>query len=362
MWNNLIGEHIRRSNRNLLVTNAIVLLILGSIFVGTLRYWYNFALGPFPMERAALLDTEDSGALRRYFVTINGDEAINTEFQEVSQEVDKYTRKVKSETVTANYVALVVDDRLLLVKEDEVSTETQLTGALVPIPADVQSEFIDAVIKDEPDLEGVFMPMLLDTSGFRTPGYWGLGIGLPLVLLALWNIIKGVRRSTAFEAHPVARALARFGQPDQVAAAIAAEVQNDPHGVKVGPIQITPSWLLRSTAYSLNVVHLSEIVWAYQKVTQHSYNFVPTGKTYAVVLKQRNGKALEMSIKKKAVEPVMEAIHSRAPWAIIGFSSELERAWNKERPVLIQAIDERRQQILGQSAAPIPPAPAQMVS
>ena len=55
MWDNLIGRQIRRSSRNLLIWNSVILIILLIAVVCTASYWVNFFLGPFDLERAALL-------------------------------------------------------------------------------------------------------------------------------------------------------------------------------------------------------------------------------------------------------------------------------------------------------------------
>src|SRR5262245_42499117 len=114
MTNSFVLAIIRRSNRNLLLRCvAGIVLVVGLAALNT-RYFYNFFAGPFPVDREALLAATDAGALRQYFVKISGDDVVDTGVQEVSRNT-----KTGSETVTAAFMALVLDDRFLIVKAQD---------------------------------------------------------------------------------------------------------------------------------------------------------------------------------------------------------------------------------------------------
>ena len=50
MWDNFIGRQIRRANRNLLIVNVIILLIVGGVVAGNWKYLTNWFRGPAPMR------------------------------------------------------------------------------------------------------------------------------------------------------------------------------------------------------------------------------------------------------------------------------------------------------------------------
>src|ERR1044072_3830736 len=101
MGEHIIGTHIKRVNRNLLVVNAVILAVLALIVFGTARYLYNFFFGPFSMSRQALLATQDPGKGFKYYVTVEGDAAHDTGVTQVEQRRNKYTHEVSSERTTA---------------------------------------------------------------------------------------------------------------------------------------------------------------------------------------------------------------------------------------------------------------------
>jgi hypothetical protein len=93
------------------------------------------------------------------------------------------------------------------------------------------------------------------------------------------------------------------------------------------------------------------MVWVYKKVTKHSINFIPTGKTYSVVLVGRHRQRIEEQMKEKAVNEMLADLAARVPWALFGFTKELEKAWQKDPAGVIAAVDSRYQQQNSKSAA-----------
>lgn len=340
MWNNLIGEHVRRTTRNLLLVSAGLVAVVLVVALLNGRYLYNAILGPFPVDHQTLTVTANPDAAPRYFVTVTGDERLATGFQAITRTVDKYSRAVKSEQTTADYLALRLGGRLLLAKAPLEAQGTRLSGALAAIPAGLHDEILGELRARRPDVYRMFLPFMLDATGFRTGAYWSLALGLPLLLFGLWNVKRGLARRSDPSLHPAAVALERFGVPREVAARIQAETAAGAE--RAGGVVLTPSWLLHGAFFGLTVVRLEDVVWIYRKVTRHSVNFIPTGKTHALVVHQREGGPLEIQAKEPVVNGWIEGIVRRAPWALAGYDQQLETTWTKNRAAVVQAVDQRR--------------------
>src|SRR5258708_38423012 len=82
-------------------------------FVNT-RSIANFLRGPFYVGAAELAQLGDVTTAPNYFVKVAGTKALATGLQEVSVETESGVEK--SRTVTANYYALEVGNRLLAVR------------------------------------------------------------------------------------------------------------------------------------------------------------------------------------------------------------------------------------------------------
>jgi hypothetical protein len=345
MRDGFIGKQIRRSNRNLLLTNLGVLLVPLAIGMISPRYWYNFASGPFPIEKQTLLSIDNPDQEQKYFVSVEGDKSITTGLQEITQRVSKRTRQVRSEEVTAEYVALKVEEKILIVKATANSNGTKFTGALEKFPEEVRSRLIDKVEAENLNMKGVFLPFMLRQGDFRLPGYMGLGIGLPCLLISAWNLQNWLRRRNSPQLHPIAKSLSKISDSPEVAVAqIDAEVQSESNKFTLGSLQITPSWLLRRKSFGLDIMKLDQIVWIYPKITQHKRNGVSTGTTYTAIIYDRQGKCLDISGRQQDVEQVIKIITNQVPWIIAGFSDELNKLWMSDRNQIFDYVEQRRQQ------------------
>lgn len=94
-----------------------------------------------------------------------------------------------------------------------------------------------------------------------------------------------------------------------------------------------------------------DIIWAYQHITQHRTNGIPTGKTYAMMFKAADGKNFEIPSKKKEIEACQEYFMRLIPDAIFGYSNELEQMYRKERQQMAGEVLRRRRIRLGESPA-----------
>src|SRR5215813_560929 len=131
---------------------------------------------------------------------------------------------------------------------------------------------------------------MLDAKDYNGAGWVGLVLGIPLLGLGLWNLKKLVSRKREPLLHPVMRALERFGHPNAVAAQIDADVRANIVSPVLNKAAATPTWLLHPSKFGLQVLAMAELVWAYKHVTKHYTNFVPTGKTFRLMVADRQGR------------------------------------------------------------------------
>ena len=197
MTTSFIHPIIRRSNRNLLILCAAIALLLIGLAAFNARYLYNFFAGPLRIDRQTLLDTSDPAALQRYWVTVEGDDVADTGFQQVRRNSD-----TGSETTAASYMALLLDRRVLLVKDYNNTSATTFTGYIEPLPADARTKIIAGIEQDAPKLRGAFLPYMLNTAGFRDGGYLALGMGIPLFGVCVFGIVRAIRRNRNPLKHP----------------------------------------------------------------------------------------------------------------------------------------------------------------
>jgi hypothetical protein len=156
----------------------------------------------------------------------------------------------------------------------------------------------------------------------------------PLLLLAGWNILKVFRRQNQLQTKPVWRQLSTLSHPQQLSMQIEAE-ENQARA-KFGRLYVTRTWLLRRKLFSTWVWPVENLAWAYKKP-------LPVGTDATIVLVDRYSERVELRMKEKKVDSLLEHLTARVPSAIYGFDQQLADAWRKDAATFIAAIDARRQ-------------------
>jgi hypothetical protein len=289
------------------------------------------------LERDKLLTLSDTGDLFQYYVTVQGDDHGNTGFTYVS------TSDSGVETIEHYYHVLLIGRHVLLVKSKSAEIQNEQTGALVGLTPDLQKDLIAELEKEVPELNDKFLPVMLDTTNFRTNGYIGLAIAAVVGLLSGYGTLLALYRLFNPQAHPALKPFSRFGSPEAVSHEIDMEMMQ-PHEQVGKKLHFTRRWLV-STTNSLEVVPYRDILWCYMQVTQHRTNGIPTGKTYTALVFNRYGGNISIPGKEKFVNEILQAVLRFAPGTVVGYSDEIVNLWKNNLAGFAKAVDERRQSI-----------------
>jgi uncharacterized protein DUF6709 len=346
MW---VENEARRANRNLIVVNGLIAVVLVLIIAANFRYCVNFLRGCEPISAAELANLKSPEQRWRNFVTVTGDKVGKAGYEDIEER--RQGGQVVSTEVKAEYIYLRVVDKILLVKASPGEGRLEYSGELTPTEGRIQDNLLRPFAAQQPELGAMLLPYTLNAANYRNNGYAMLGIMVPLLALAMWNILKAVRRSSEPQSAPAWKALSAFGNAEQLSQQIEADLQSG--GVrKYGNLQVGGQWMVRRKTFSTWVSPISDLAWVYKKVTKHSVNFIPTGKTYSVILVGRHRQRTEEQMKEKTVNELLGDLAGRVPWAIFGFDQKLDRAWRKDPQSVISAVDSRFQQYKSKAAAP----------
>ncbi len=343
MNESIVQRVTRRSNRNLLILSLSGLTLVVVLGVLNVRYFYNFFLGPFDADPDGLITLPSASDPQNYWVNISGEELLNTGIQYVT------THESGSETVESSYYALVLGERLLLVKlEGNLVADTldpHLSGWLANISAEEKTEILQAMETEVPGLTEAFLPYKLNTGNFRTGGILGMIAGAVVVGLSLWGLLLVIRRTSDPASHPVLKALARFGPLDFVTSRIDAEMNGEHQ--KIGKLNLTNSWVIYEDRTHLNATRYEDVTWIYKHVTTQRYYGIPVSKTYTTLVFDRYGEKMQVVVgrKEQPTDEMLRAIAGRAPWAVMGYSNELDQAWKQDRAGFLAAVDRRKAEV-----------------
>ena len=337
-----IVKKIRAASLRRVVAWALAFAVFALFGLTQLRYARNFLSGPYEMKAADLDAIRDVSQAPRYFARVSGSKAIDTGVHQIT--VHKRNGVETSRNISAVYYALVVGDKLLVCKSS-AGPLTTFEGELAPIPWELSSH-----LATSPDLLKVrdrMYPFYLSNESFRVPGYFAIGAAVVFLVLLIFMALPAWRHLQDPESHPVAQRVKQWGDPIGVAVAAEREART-PRFKGGGGWSVTDQFLIQSPFFGFNIFRLSDLLWAYKKVTKHSVNFIPTGKTYEAVLICYGGMA-SLRCKEKTVGEILGFAHQRAPWALFGFSNELSTFFNKNTKNFCAAVEQRRRE---HSAAP----------
>jgi hypothetical protein len=327
---------IRASRR--IAACAVVLASVAVFGFFQHRYIRNFLMGPYELGASELDAIEDITAAPQIFAKVTGSRVIDTEIQEYT--VHEQNGHEASRSVAAGYYALDLGDRYLICRSGSGSGTTYV-GELAPLTSEFAAHFFDT-----PDMQSIrhlFYPYYLNDESFRLPGYIAVAVlliaGLFLVRIArsAWKHLKDP------SSHPVYQRVQGWGDPVGLAVAVEGEARSPLFKGRKG-WSVTDRFLVRSSFFTFDLLRVSDLLWAYKKVTKHSVNFIPTGKTYESVLYCYGGNATIQS-KEKTTDAILEFLSRRAPWAVFGYSKELEGTFRKNREAFYDAVEQRRREV-----------------
>jgi hypothetical protein len=339
MNNGFLERKFAAANRRTLL---LAVLLIGAAIASAsfgMRFLRNGFRGPVPISSEALQGVTDARALDDYFVTVTGEENLDSGVTYIEES------RSGSKTTEAYYHFLVVGERLLLVKIPAASDTREAleqTGWLVPVPSQEQVEIVNQLDLREPGLKDIVLPVMLDGnqdrfSLFALCALIAAAALLGLYLLARWILTLG--NSTKL----IAKDLGRYGEPRQLIPQIEAEI---PEGFK-GDNILTRNWVIRATNFKPAARKLEDVVWAYRFTMAHRTYGIVTSKMHSVYLFDRDGKRIEVAFARHEAQAdaFMQKLVDNAPWVIAGHSDELENAFKKDRPGFLKVVADRKLQV-----------------
>jgi hypothetical protein len=341
---NIIELEIRRTSKNLLLFNLGLLIFGILLYCSFIKYYHNFFDGPFQISKQELISISDPTSHEDYFVTIKGDSIFNSGYYQTEQTLDKYSKEVKYESKIGIYNILILNNKLLLVYSKNGESSTTLTGSLDCVPNDLRKKLIDK----SKFSNYILLPFMLDTSGFKGRGYFGLIILIPLFLISLWNIQNSIRRLIKPSIHPIYKSFKQFGDTLQVENSIIDEFRRQNQYLKIPKAHLSRNWLVITRFFKTSFVNTNSVIWIYKKHTKHSVNRIPYWNSYKVMLFIKEIKFIEIPCNESEVEYFIKIFYQRNPWLYLGYSEKTNNQLHTNPKEFIQYVEYKKKEILNE--------------
>ncbi|MCH5282011.1 MAG: hypothetical protein J1E61_11155 [Lachnospiraceae bacterium] len=225
----------------------------------------------------------------------------------------------------------------------------EVSGSIVPLEGETLSfykELIDNLDLSSEDKE-IFLPYILkpDHIGKTESISFYVLIGLSLVLIIIGIIILAIGCSSK-SLKQITTFCKNTGNEEAALARVEQFYQMTPN---VNGVRLSPEFFMWLGGGKATFMPSENILWVYQHVVKHSYNFIPTGKTYSLMVKLADGKTVEMGMKnKKKAEETLDYFVRTLPYIYIGYDPQWMTLFSSNRQAMIQAVSGRRMQMSGQ--------------
>ncbi len=190
--------------------------------------------------------------------------------------------------------------------------------------ADIEAWVVDGVI-------------IVQSSSAR---YFAMGGGVLVALLALLLIIMIIRSAGLrgnYREHKACRKLeaSALTTIDELESALEADEQaRTALATGKEALVATPNFVVANPKHALQVRRASDLMWVCPVTTQHSYNFIPTHKSYSLKLFFCNGvkdMVLVPCKNKKSMNALTESIvQTYGNRVFVGFSDEWQKRHSKD--------------------------------
>lgn len=324
-----IGKQIRRCNRNALIV-AVLLLLPAVLALSLSRRWvYNVFNGPFPMTVAELRKVDDAKGLWKHYVKAQAEKpAIDTGQREGTTKAG----------LTTKFLLLPVGHRWLLLKMPLAHEGTEYVGYLTPVTGASENDLINQLEARQHGLKDLVLPYELDGVYTYKTQFWAM-MGLMAVpaVAGLWILALLLLRFVNPARHPVLRALAAYGDAEEVRRKIDMDFLGST--LRIGRLRLTHDWLVSLKFWSVDVAPVEDVVWAYKLVVRGS------GASIQAVVCTRRRARFGIIGKDDHVGAMLRVLNECVPWAVIGYDANLDNLWNTDPGRFIAAVDERRRKM-----------------
>ncbi len=189
-----VQKAAKSTNLTAVITAAIAILLFALMVAFSIKPLYNHFAGPFDVTAEELISYQGPGDTFRTSVTTHPNVALDTNFYYFEKQEDG------SEKIIHSYYALLFEDRLLLAKypgpgKGDNIQPGPVTGKIVRLTDEENSQVLQALTEEFPNLKDAFLPYLLDTTG--NDGFvWLSIIGIAfLAVFAIFSLVHLIGRA-----------------------------------------------------------------------------------------------------------------------------------------------------------------------
>jgi hypothetical protein len=322
-----IAKIIHAKSRRRLYFGYSLLTCAIIIFIYQHTYIANLISGPRLMDSASLENELIGNNIKDINVNLPlpSGEVYTSGYTYVTTTTDQDTNQVESQTTDSEYYLTIIGKHVLVLE----GTPGQLpsgnfTGVVIPLPPDLQSNLVSD-FNSTPELSGLgntILPYALSNEGMTgLDDFWGFLFGLGLLL---WGGFITYKRKTDPEDkkhyiyQTLSLPLSRYQNINDLSDDF---IKSEQSGItKIGLYKLSNKFLFHETFFHFRVYPMSQMYWAYKKITKKSVNFIPTGKDYGLVMHFKPKQSITIKEPEASVTQHLTMLINLCPQAKFGYT------------------------------------------
>jgi hypothetical protein len=309
----------------------LVTLVATAAYYGR-DYLRIFAGGPKPYTTSALLALTSEERAKNPWVKVTGLdlETVATKRKSRGGNVSGAMTLHQNDETTQLLFVIIGSDKL----------PSEAIGMISAIPSDFSTR-MRASKEGSQLFQAASRSVTIETRWDEIYLFPGLAVGAVLIALSI-ALVQWRRASRILNPSisPPLLKLMRFGPLQECLPVINTDLGSGA-ALRLGSATIGTDHIAIEGNANFEVMRISKLVWAYLEMTQHSYNGIPTGKTYKVVLSDAFGEQASIGLSKAKSDKLIELIATRNSSVLTTFSDELAAFWKANPQAAATAIQTR---------------------
>ncbi len=196
---------------------------------------------------------------------------------------------------------------------------------------------------------------ILFTAVIPKANWFGIMVSLAIITCAVYGFYLFYSRTTSIYNYPAIKKFLSAKDSDSLIKLFINEMNGPAIEFGFGFLthgRITENFVIFESFYRFWWIHFTEIVWVYPKQTKNSVNLIPTGTTHGAVIYLTDGRKIELEFnnndllffsptgRREATDFIM-ALKKIAPFAVYGYSIEMQWKWDRDSKKFISEVQER---------------------
>jgi|WetSurMetagenome_2_1015567.scaffolds.fasta_scaffold43901_1 hypothetical protein len=321
-----LAKVIQAKSRRRLYFGCFLLILSIIILFWQYNFISNLLSGPITMDSKALEYQLINNNVKNININLKlpPDGVYTTGYANINKKVNKYTGEVISQTTESEYYLTTIGSHLLIIEGKPGQLPSgNFSGVIIPLESNIRHSLISDFngSSESVGLGEYLLPYTLSNkSMFNFPGFWLFLLGIGLVS---WGVLLVYRRITDIEdkkhyAYLIAKSMG-YNTIENLGADYAESKQAGT--VEIGNhYRLSNKFLFADKFFSFKIYPLSQLHWAYKKITKKSLNFIPYGKDYAIVMHFRPKEMVEIKSSEDNINKTLFLLTQLCPETKYGYS------------------------------------------